>query len=351
MGMREVDTDSYASRVHGTRVVRDLDRQQWSAFVDHHPDGTIFHTPEMYRVFEKTRRHRPAVLAALDADGEIAALMTPVEITTLAGPFRALTTRTISFGGPLVVTGPEAPDALAALLRSFKRDTGRTTLFTEFRNLSETSALGPTLTACEFRHEPHLNFLVDLTLDEQALFKRIKSSARRNIQKARRLGVTVSEAQDASDRGAGYEVLRDVYSRLRVPLPDQSIFDAAHEVLGPLGRYRMVLAKIDEQTIGVMCLLLYKDVVYYWYTGTLREHAECRAGDLLVWHAIELGHARGCRLLDFGGAGKPDEPYGVRDFKAKYGGSLVDFGRDTWVPAPGRLRFVTMSYEKVRRFL
>ena len=127
----------------------------------------------------------------------------------------------------------------------------------------------------------------------------------------------------------------DVYSRLRVPLPDQSIFDAAHEVLGPLGRYRMLLAKIDDQTIGVMCLLLYKDVVYYWYTGTLREHAECRAGDLLVWHAIELGHAHGCRLLDFGGAGKPDEPYGVRDFKAKYGGSLVDFGRDTWVPAPG----------------
>jgi hypothetical protein len=41
----------------------------------------------------------------------------------------------------------------------------------------------------------------------------------------------------------------------------------------------------------------------------------------------------------------------VRDFKAKYGGRLVDFGRDTWVPAPVRLRVATLGYEKVRRFL
>jgi lipid II:glycine glycyltransferase (peptidoglycan interpeptide bridge formation enzyme) len=113
----------------------------------------------------------------------------------------------------------------------------------------------------------------------------------------------------------------------------------------------MLLAELDGQTIGVLTLLLYKDVVYYWYTGTLRSHARARAGDLLVWHAIQLGHSDGYGVLDFGGAGKPDEPYGVRDFKAKYGGELVDFGRDVWVPAPLRLRLATVGYETMRRFL
>lgn len=73
-----------------------------------------------------------------------------------------------------------------------------------------------------------------------------------------------------------------------------------------------------------MSLLLYKDVVYYWYTGTLREYAGHRAGDLLVWQAITDGKASGCTTLDFGGAGRPDEPYCVRDFEAEYGGQLVD---------------------------
>ena len=27
------------------------------------------------------------------------------------------------------------------------------------------------------------------------------------------------------------------------------------------------------------------------------------------------------------GAGKPNEPYGVRDFKAEFGGKMVEYGR------------------------
>lgn len=348
--MRTIDRVQQGS-LSGGRVVHALPRDQWSTFVENHPQGSIFHTPEMFSVFALARNHRPTLGATIDKDGEIRALMTPVAITTLGGPLRALTTRMIGFGGPLVAPGSDGCDALMVLLRSFQRHTGRSALFTELRNLADTSDLQPILAASGFRHERHLNFLVDLTPDGEALWQGVKSSARRNVQKARRLGVTVTEAQNADDIAAGDHVLRDVYSRIQVPLPDQSLFDAAHRELGPIGRFRMLLAKADDRTIGVLTLLFHKHVAYYWYTGTLRESAEYRAGDLLVWHAIELARSQGCRVLDFGGAGKPDEPYGVRDFKAKYGGCLVDFGRDTWVPSPTRLRLATMSYEKMRRFL
>jgi serine/alanine adding enzyme len=70
-----------------------------------------------------------------------------------------------------------------------------------------------------------------------------------------------------------------------------------------------------------------------------------------VWQAITDGKASGCTTLDFGGAGRPDEPYGVRDFKAKYGGQLVDFGRDVWSSAPVRLRLSRGGYSLARRFL
>src|SRR5687767_6441704 len=83
------------------RVVGTLEEGRWGSFVERHPDASVFHTPEMHRVFAEARGHRPAVLAALDAAGEVRALMTTVSIATVGGPFRSLTTRHVAFAGPL----------------------------------------------------------------------------------------------------------------------------------------------------------------------------------------------------------------------------------------------------------
>ena len=71
----------------------------------------------------------------------------------------------------------------------------------------------------------------------------------------------------------------------------------------------------------------------------------------LVWHALELGNRSGYRLFDFGGAGRPDEAYGVRDFKAKFGGELVNYGRNVRVHAPLRMQLSRMGYQLVRSLL
>ena len=336
---------------NAVRVVRALEQERWSAFVNHHPDGRIFHTPEMHRVFAETRGHRPEVWATLDEAGEIRALITPVAIDTLRRLLRALTTRVVAFAGPLVEGGAGEREALHALLDTYRHRTRRRVLYTEIRHLVDAEDLAPVLAACGFDHERHLNFLVDLTAPEDALWQRVAPSARRNVRRAQREGVAVGEVADPTRVAGGYEVLREVYRRIRVPLPDRTLFEAAVRVLGPLGRMKFLTASLGHRTIGVLTLLLYKGVATYWYTGTLRAFASCRAGDLLTWHAIVSARRAGCRELDFGGAGRPDEPYGVRDFKAKYGGRLVDFGRERWVPSPARLRAATVGYELMRRFL
>jgi serine/alanine adding enzyme len=348
--MSRVTEDRPLPQATALRVVRELDEGAWAEFVDHHPHGSIFHTPEMYRVLERTRHHRPSVWAAVAGD-EIRALMTVVEIATLGGPLRPLTSRPVAFAIPLTLDGSDGEPALQALLGAYRRRSSRIPLFTEIRNHVDASRMEAQLSLSGFRHERHLNFLVDLTPSEDELWARVSSSARRNIKKARRMGVTIDAAADHSEAAGAYEILRDVYHRIQVPLPDRSLFDASLEILGPLGNFRLLVAKVEGRPIGVLSLLLYKDVVYYWYTGTLREYAGHRAGDLLVWQAITDGKASGCTTLDFGGAGRPDEPYGVRDFKAKYGGQLVDFGRDVWSSAPVRLRLSRGGYSLARRFL
>jgi lipid II:glycine glycyltransferase (peptidoglycan interpeptide bridge formation enzyme) len=207
------------------------------------------------------------------------------------------------------------------------------------------------LAAAGFSHEALLNYLIDLRPGPAALWANIKSNAQRNIRKAQKLGVTIEEAGDASRIAAAYALLKGVYRRLQVPLAEEALFQAAFDLLAPAGLFKVLLVRADRALAGALTLLLHKGTILYWYTGVDKEFAAYRAGDLLVWHVLAWGSANGYHTFDFGGAGRPDEPYGVRDFKAKFGGVLVDYGRDVCVHAPGLLRLSEAGYALLRRFL
>jgi lipid II:glycine glycyltransferase (peptidoglycan interpeptide bridge formation enzyme) len=72
---------------------------------------------------------------------------------------------------------------------------------------------------------------------------------------------------------------------------------------------------------------------------------------MLAWHALAWGSEHGFRVMDFGGAGKPGEDYGVRDFKAKFKGDLVNYGRNVYVHAPAVLGLSKRLYQAARRVL
>lgn len=55
---------------------------------------------------------------------------------------------------------------------------------------------------------------------------------------------------------------------------------------------------------------------------------------LATWAGIEYAAKNGFEYFDFMGAGKPDESYGVREFKSKFGGELVSYGRFLYVYKP-----------------
>jgi serine/alanine adding enzyme len=333
------------------RVVRRLTPAAWASFVEQQPRATIFHTPEMHRVYAATRDHRPRLFATIADDGRVVALLTLVEVATMPGPLRYLSTRAIAYGGVLSTDHEDGADGVDLTLAAYERALRPAPLFTEMRNLHDVSDLRPVFERHGFRHEPHLNYLIDLSVPEATMWSEIRPAARRNIQKARRLGARVEEITEPERIPAAYDVLRDVYHRLQVPLPDISLLVAAHRILGPSGKLKLLAAIVDGRTVGALALLRFRDTAYYWYTGTLREYASYRPSDLLVWHALRLASDIGCRTFDFGGAGTPGERYGVRDFKAKFGGRLVDFGRDVRVHSRLRLRLARLGYDVVRRFL
>lgn len=332
-------------------IVNQLEEAAWREFVHNHPHGNIFHTPEMFQVFARTKGYQPALWAAKSDNGQVLALLLPVKITVLDGLLRYFSSRSVAYGSVLCLQDHEGREALSRLLRKYNKKIGGSVVFTELRNLFDMSGLQDILSSQRYAYEGHLNYLINLSRPLEEIWQDIRSNARRNIQKARKSGVVIEEAESLDELLGAYTLLHDVYKRIQVPLPHSSLFEACFELLHPQNMMRILLAKVEGATIGVLTLLLYKDLVYYWYTGTIRSHASFRAGDLLVWHALEFGHRNGYRLFDFGGGGKPDEEYGVRDFKAKFGGELVNFGRNTCVHSPLRLKISEKGYHLIRRFI
>jgi lipid II:glycine glycyltransferase (peptidoglycan interpeptide bridge formation enzyme) len=111
---------------------------------------------------------------------------------------------------------------------------------------------------------------------------------------------------------------------------------------------KFLLAWIGNDPVAGSAELVYKDTIYGWYGGVDRGYSSYVPSEMLMWHILQWGAENGYRLYDFGGAGKPDEAYGVRDFKAKFGGELVCYGRNTRVHAPTRLAMSKVGYQLYR---
>jgi serine/alanine adding enzyme len=334
------------------RIVRFLDEDQWRHFVESQPTSNIFHTLEMLQVFARAKRHRPTLWAATDNDGEVLALLLPMQITLMDGLLRRLTTRAVVYGSVLYDPSPAGEEALATLLRTYAQDADREVLFTELRNLSDLSAVQPMLNDCGFVYEDHLNYLIDLDRPVEEVVQDIGVRTRKHIRRGlTKQKVVVEEVTERGQIGVCYDLLRKSYAGARVPLADRSLFEAAFDVLYPRGMVKFLLARVGDAYVAASVELLYKDVIYGWYGGVDRAYTGYTPSELLIWHIFKWGVENGYRLYDFGGAGKPDREYGVRDFKAKFGGELVCHGRNICVHAPGLLHLSRWGYAAYRWLL
>jgi lipid II:glycine glycyltransferase (peptidoglycan interpeptide bridge formation enzyme) len=304
----------------------------------------------MFQVFAQTKKHHPTLWAATDG-ARVLALLLPVQLTQI-NRLRHLTTRAVAYGSVLCAPGPQGQQALALLLQTYVQQVNKAPLFTELRNLSDLETVQATLRAHNFVYEDHLNYLIDLRRSPEAILQNIGRRTRKHIRRGlRRAKVIVQQATQQSQVDICYDLLSQTYQAAQVPLADRSLFQSAFDLLHPKGMVRFSLAYVDQTPVAVSIELLYKDIVYGWYGGVDRAYSSYHTNELLMWHILRWGAENDYRVYDFGGAGKPDEEYGVRDFKAKFGGRLVNYGRNTYVHAPLTLKISKAAYQAARRFL
>ena len=293
-------------------------------FVHRHPHGNFFQSPGFFQFLESVEDHRPFQLIATNPSGDITGSLLGVVQTNGSGIKSWMSRRMIVWGGPLIAPR-EDPSTAAALLHHFKKLASRLAIYVEFRNFFDTSDLQPVFQEAGFAYHPHLNYLVK-TDEEGAVRKRMSSSRWRQIKSSRKAGAEIAEAASEQEVLDFYAILSDLYQiKVKKPLAGPEFFLAFWR--SGLGKFFLI--KREEEVLGgIVCPVFQDKVIYEWYVcGKDGQEKGLHPSVLATWAPIEYGCGTGLEHFDFMGAGKPDDDYGVREFKARFGGEEVAYGR------------------------
>lgn len=325
------------------------DPMRWDQFVNDHPKGTVFHLSSMLQSLEETPKHENLACAAIDEKGEVLALHPAIKVSTLEGMVSRVASRSICYAEPLCAAEPRGRSALKTLIQRHDRQMRYRTLFAEVRAISAPCLEQETLQQCNYEFRDYLNYLVDTSVETDTLWRKLSKSARSSISKTQRKGVEACLLEPQQGIERIYPLIVASYARSRVPLASIELFHSVLRNLPP-EMIQIRVATLGDEDIAGGIGLIYRQRFFAWYGGSLRQ-AGVFPFDLLTWEEIRWCAENGIKLYDFGGAGWPDEAYGPRDFKSKFGGQLVHFGRYTNQYSRIRMAIANTAFEAVRGIL
>ena len=323
-----------------------ISREKWWGFTDNNENCNIFTTPYMYDVWNATPGYKSFAFFAIDENQEIHGILTGHLETVSKGLLSKLSTRAVLMQAPVAIEDEALSDLLTHYL-NFKK--GRA-VYTEIRNNYDTLNQRYIYKNLGFKFEDHLNIIIDLRLSEDELWRNINTTKRKSIRKAIKSGIIVKEL-DISEFSEAYNILEEVYRRIKLPLIPYNFLEFAYKNNTSFCKINVCGAFLNNCIIGAKLLLKYKDKVISLYSGSREDFYSYKTNDVLNWEVFLLCKKEGYDSFDFGGAGKPDVPYGVRDYKIQFGGNLVNYGRYNLVHNPINMKLAETGfkiYQKVR---
>ncbi len=300
-----------------------IDRRQWAALIDRSPVSSIFQSQELFDFIVATGLYGVKVIG-VEEGGVLKGVAVCLIQAEKKGLKKRLTSRAILNGGPLLDENI-SDEALSMLLKATVKELKRRCVYIETRNFNDYSRWRPVFEACGFCYKPHNNFHIDTTSYE-IVDGNMGKSRRRDIKYTLREGAVAVEATTSAEVDAFYDILQTLYrEKVKRPLFPVEFF---HQIMRLPFAHLVLVKYLDEVVGGSLCLELKGRTMYEWFVcGRDHEWRNVHPSELATYEAIQLAVSHGCKCFDMMGAGEPGKAYGVRDFKAHFGGVLVEHGR------------------------
>ena len=338
----------------------EMDREEWGRLVKTSATGTWFQTPEAYCFYESMPEFfRPFVVAVervndLTNERTLRGVCVGYVTKEKNAIKQYFTRRAIIIGGPALADDCSMDEA-ETLMKAVRKKLSFTPsllhsfihspIYIETRNFNDYSKWKEAFEKAGFEYQKHLNFHVD-TSSVEIVEANLGKSRKRDIRTTIREGVTIVELNgglindDATLNGEMirlvheyYEILSYLYkTKVKTPLFPESFF----QTLAKHPDARFLLTELNGKIIGgTVCVAQEGKCLYEWFAcGEDGVYPHVFPSCYATYSGIRYAAEHNMPRFDMMGAGKPDEAYGVRDFKAKFGGKEVEYGRFICITKP-----------------
>lgn len=304
--------------------INEIDINQWDDLVKQSNVATWFQTKIAYQFYESLSQIMIPFVYALQVEGTLKGIVVGY-ITKESNVIKQLLTRrAIVVGGPLLtneITNKEVELLMSETRKSLK---GKA-IYIETRNFNDYSAWKDGFVASGFEYVPHLNFHVNTTNWEN-VEQKIGKHRKKYIRLSYRDGASVVLQPTLEQIKEYYLLLDDLYcTKIKTPLYPYEFFENLYNE----STSQFILVSYNDEIVGgSCCVTLANKGVYEWFAcGKDGLYKNIYPSSVTKHAGMKFASDNNYPLFDMMGAGKPDEKYGVRDFKAEFGGDLVEHGR------------------------
>ena len=311
---------------------KDIDKAEWGALVAASGTGTWFQSPEAYEFFASMPELYRPFAYAVENDGALRGVCVGYVTVEKNAVKQFMMRRAIFVGGPVLVDNC-SEEEVEMLMGAVRKQLQSQAIYVETRNFNDYSRWKEAFAKAGFSYEPHLNFHVHTDQGWEAVEENIGKHRKKYIRLSFRDGASIEENPTIEQVRAYYEILLDLYrTKVKMQLQPWEFFEKLYHC--PSCKYLLVL--YDGQVVGgSICMLLPGHGVYEWYAcGKDGVFRNIHPSSVTKYAGMKYACDNGFAVFDMMGAGKPDEEYGVRYFKAEFGGELVEHGRFLCVTKP-----------------
>ncbi len=288
---------------------------------------TVFQSPAFFHFYLSLSFYTPAYYIVSSGE-EILAVMLAVIIREKNPLLSRISARSVVYGGPILKQ--DDPEILNLLLGKLNLSVGKKALFTQFRNFRAwNEEMRAAFHQNGFLYRERLNLIVP-TISEAEILAGMSSSRRRQIKKGIEAGAIIRPVKDEKEVRQLYGLLSLLYrEKVRKPLPSLDFFIRFYHHLMKLNCGTILVVEAENTIIGgIVCPISYPLTISELYVcGLDQEYPKYYPSVLATWAGLSYAATHGIQSFDFMGLGKPEVKYGVRDFKLRFGGEVVNYGR------------------------
>ena len=325
---------------------QNIDISAWKALVKTSATGTWFQGVEAYEFYASMPELFKPFAIGLENEGKLRAVCAGYITVEKSVLKQFLTRRAIIVGGPCLADNC-ADDEVRELMNAVRKELQNEAIYVECRNFNSYEEWKDAFKAAGFCYVPHLNFHVD-TSSVEVVEANLGKSRKRDIRTTIREGVSVIEHPTDEQVCEYYKVLDTLYhTKVKTPLFPLSFFLALNKHKDG----RLLLMEYQGRIIGgTVCVEQANKCVYEWFVcGEDGVYPHVFPSCYATYAGIKYAAVHGCGRFDMMGAGTPDEAYGVRDFKAKFGGKEVEHGRFLCVTRPLLYKIGTIGVKILKK--